>query len=113
MPTESGVIRKPAYGGAEISLFSVRNSSSQSGTGGTSGSVTNTYVWSLYWDNSSGFIGGGWSVSIPFWGEHLFTLQEVENAAAEGSDLLANVAEAVAADATFNASCATYEQVSS
>ena len=60
MPTVSGIRRKPAYGGAEISLFSVNNSVSQSGTFGSAEGMV-SYHWSLSWDDS-GFTGnpGDW-----------------------------------------------------
>ena len=65
MPTVSGIRRKPAYGGAEISLFSINNSVSQSGTFGSAEGMV-SYHWSLSWDES-GFSGvvGDWYVGPP------------------------------------------------
>ena len=58
MPSLSGVTKKPTYGEAEISLFSINNLNSQSG-GNLSGSSQTIIAWSLNW-TSNGFIDQGW-----------------------------------------------------
>lgn len=83
MPTESGVIRKPAYGGAEISLFSVDNSASQSGS--ISGSQETIITWSISW-TENGFTDRGWyyeihGIHIPIGGAAEFVQMSVANKA--------------------------------